>query len=137
MSLNYAPPLAVDKFGTHLYNSPPNVPARANTVRENASTSSVTAVGADTTAIEVAAVGAGAAIRWSMQSNLTATSSVITAAGTAAYDNIIPAGTKQLFVIPRQAAGVPSIVGANALNGLYNGVATKSLGVGSVLLAEF
>ncbi len=113
--------------------------ALATTTTENATVSSVTGFNPNTTVIEVAAITTAAAIKWSNQSNLSATSSVITAVGVANYDNIIPVNTVRKFVVPRsaQALSPQSVVGLNIQEGLYTGVALKSMGVGSVLLTQY
>lgn len=142
---NYAKKLPSDRTDTPLQEFAVPFPALATLHRENATTSSVTNLNANTTSIEVTAATLGAAIRWVMQSNDTATSSVITAAGTAAFDNFIPAGVTRRFVVPRNSAAIPnysgiqnpSVVGLNTSEGLYNGVATKSVGVGSVLVTQY
>jgi hypothetical protein len=135
----YAKIQAKDRTGETIVGVSVPFPAITTTAVENGATSSVTALNANTTVVEVAAVGAGAAIRWSNQTNLTATSSVFTAAGTAAFDNFIPSGQVRLFVVPRsaQAIGPSSVVGLNIQEGLYSGVAIKSAGVGSVLLTQY
>lgn len=114
-------------------------PAIITRVSENATTSSIMNVSSITTTIEVAAITTAAAIKWVLQSNTTATSSVITIAGTANFDNVVPAGTVRRFVIPRATASLSmgSVSGINVQEGLYNAVAVKSMGVGSVLLTEY
>lgn len=131
--INTAKPLPIDRNNVPMYNSPPPYPAIATTARDNATASSVMTFNANTTTLEVTAVTTGAAIKWATNQ----ATSVITAAGTANFDNFIPANTTRIFAIPRQTAGVPSIVGLNAQNGLYSIVATKTVGVGSVLVAEY
>lgn len=142
---NYAKRVAITENGVALLDLPPNYQALATTARDNATVSSVTVLNSNTTTVEVAATTAPAAIRWSMATNTAASSSVITAAGTAAFDHYIPAGTVRRFVVPRNsqalpnynANGSPSVVGRNTAEGLFSGIATKSAGVGSVLVTEF
>jgi hypothetical protein len=136
---NYARKLPKDKTDNVMQEFAVPFPAVRTTARDNATTSSVTAVSSITTVIEVAAIAASAAIKWVTQANLTATSSVITAAGTADFDNIIPAGTVRRFVVPRASASLSmgSVSGINVQEGLYNAVASKSTGIGSVLLTEY
>lgn len=116
-------------------------PALASLSVENNVTSSVTALNPNTTVLEVAATGAAAAIRWTTQANLAASSSVITAAGTNGFDLMIPAGTVRQIVVPRNtqalSSGYSSVVGLNVLEGLYNAVAIKSTQIGSVLLTQY
>ena len=136
---NYAKLQAKDRGDQPMTDYPPPFPAIQTTVIENATTSSVTALNPNTTVIEVTAVTAPAAIRWSNQSNLSATSSVITTAGTAAFDNFLPVGVTRKFVVPRsaQAQQQGSVVGLNVQEGLYSGVAMKSVTIGSVLLTQY
>lgn len=136
MAVNYASKLPQDQNNAPMNGVSTPFPAGANTYRDNASTSSVIGLGANTTLIEVTATGT-AAIRWSNQSNLTATSSVITTAGSSAFDNVIPANTTRTFVVPRATQGISSVVGRNAQEGLYSGVATKTFGIASVIVTEY
>lgn len=137
---NYARKLAKDRTDAPMQEYALPFPALATTNRENAAASSVTSLNANCTAVEVAAVGGNAAIRWSMA---TATTSVITIAGTANFDNYIPSGTLRRFVVPRQAQAIPnysginspSVVGLNLQEGLYTGIAT--IGAASVLVTQY
>lgn len=135
---NYTKILARDRVDGMMVNQPPPFVALSATTIENNTVSSVTLLNANCTAIEVTAIGVGAAIKWSNATNTTATSSVITAAGTANFDNVIPSGTVLRFVVPRSTAALAptSVVGLNIQEGLFSGVATKSMGVGSVLLTQ-
>lgn len=127
-----------DRTDSAMTDYPPPFPALATTVRENASASSVIGLNPNTTLIEVTAVTTAAAIRWSNQSNLSASSSVITAVG-GAFDNFIPSGQTRRFVVPRSSQAIPntSVVGLNIQEGLYTGVATKSTVIGSVMVTEY
>jgi len=102
---------------------------------ENATNSSVVSFTDNTVQLEIAAVGAGAAIKWIASTDTQA--SIITAAGTANYDHVIAANTVRRFAIPQETNGTPSIVGAGVQNGLYRRVAWRSLGVGSIMSSEF
>lgn len=133
MSVSYAKALPIDERGGLMHNSPPAFPALATTVRENGSVSSVTSLNADTTVVEVTAVGGGAGIKWT---NSQATS-VVTAASGASFDNFVAAGTTRLLVVPRSSQAVASIVGKNVQEGLYSAIAIKTNPVGSVLLTEY
>ena len=146
MSQTYAKPIPVDRNGTALQEYPPVASAIAVLARDNATTSSVTTLSPNTTVVEVAAVTAGAVVKWA-SSNVGSVQgvSVISAAGTANFDHFIPAGTYRKFVVPRLTAGIPntnnqgspSMVGLNVSEGLFGHIATKSTGVGSVLLTEY
>ncbi len=141
--ITYSPALPVDKGSVPMQEYPAPIVAKEQYTNENATASSVISVTHDTTTIEVAAIGQAAAIRWVPVTETAAVSpfgSIITVAGTTAnYDHILPAGTVRRFVIPRETQGLApgSVVGANRLNGLYQRVAVKSAGIGSVLLAEY
>ena len=131
---NYAKEIPVDRFSNPMQEYPPAASAIGITVRENGAASSVTSFQANTTTIEVAAIATGAAIRWATNQ----ASSVVTAAGTANFDHIVPVNTVRKFVVPRTVQGnTTSIVGLGAQNGLFSAVGTISLGVGSVLLTQY
>ena len=137
---NYAKQLPVDKNGGLMTEFSAPFQALARYTTENGTASSVITVSADTTTLEVAAVGGASAIRWVTTADTEA--SIITIAGaTANYDHIIPASTVRRFVIPKETAGTNtgagSIVGINPTNGLFRRVALKSMGVASVLISEF
>lgn len=106
---------------------------------ENASASSVITVSSITTVLEVTTVGAPAVLKWITTTDTTA--SVISDAGTANFDHVIPTGTQRRFVIPIERAGVQqpsgSVLGINAQMGLYQRFAIKNMGVGSILTSEF
>lgn len=139
MAVNYSKPLPQDRNNAVMTNSPPQHVALAATTRESAATSSVTSLNANTTLVEVTAVGGAAVIKWG---NNQATS-VISAASGANYDNSIGANQTRLFVVPRFSQAIandsgiqnPSVVGLNTQEGLYSAVAT--IGIGSVLLTQF
>ena len=110
---------------------------------ENALVSSILLLTHDTTELEVAAVGQGVAGKWISQANMDASvvgTSVITAAGTANFDFIVPVSTQRRVVVPIstnvQTDG--SVMGINRKLGLFPAIAFKTLaGTGSVLAAEF
>ncbi len=133
MSVGYAKALPIDERGGLMHNSPPAFPTIATTVRENGSTSSVTALNDNTTIVEVTAVGAGAGIKWATNQ----ATSVVTAASGASFDNFVAAGTTRLLIVPRSSQAVASIAGKNVQEGLYPAIATKTNPVGSVLLTEY
>lgn len=129
--------LGIDKQGTPFTaDASPVGPARQRYTSENATASSVITVTDNTTVVGVTTVGAPAFIRWVPRTDTQA--SVVTVAGaTANYDDVIPANTTRIFPIPQEQLGTASIVGANIANGLYNRVAVKTAGIGSVLTVEF
>lgn len=134
MSKQYAKALPVDRSGNVMTNFPPVGPALATTTRENASASSVTSLDSNATTIELVAIGAGAGLKWAT----TQATSVITIAGTANFDHFVPSGTKGQFVVPQNSIGMGgSVVGLNALNGLFPAVATITSANGSVMLTQY
>lgn len=134
--INYVPGLAHDKSGVELQNFA--IPKKALTVTsdENGSTSSVITLTQDTTAVEVAAIGAPVVIRWVATTDTEG--SVVSAVTGANFDNVVGTGTVRQFAVPieRQGLGQGSVVGANRLNGLYQRLATKTIGVASVMIVE-
>ena len=137
MALQYAPRLPVDASGQPMQEYPSPKLALARYASENSSVSSVVSVTHDTTAVEVAAIGGPAVLKW-ITAGSTNPSVISIAGGTANFDHVVGTGTVRRFVIPIESATTPSSVqGVNRLNGLYQRVAIKSIGVASVLLAEF
>lgn len=114
-----------------------NVPfvAKVVTASENASTSSVISLGANTTFLEVTAVGSTGFVKWIATGNTSA--SVISDAGTANADHVIPLNTSLWLPIPQETAGTSSIVGANIQNGLYQRIAYKTAAAGSIYTIQF
>lgn len=134
---NYAKKIPQDRTGTPMQTWPVPFPALISTTVENNSASSVTSLNPNTTVIEISAVTAPVALKWS---SATVTTSVITAFGTSNFDNIIQAGVTRQFVVPRNTAAIApgSVVGLNVQEGLYTGVALKTAGtVGSILLTQY
>lgn len=131
----YAKPVAVDKNGNSLDSQPLPLKALATTVSENATVSSVITLNDNTTDIEIAAVGAPAFIRWIARTDTAG--SVLSAAGTANYDAFLQSGQTKRFIVPIETLGTSSIVGANIANGLYNRLAYKSGGIGSILSNQY
>lgn len=133
MSVNYAKLVGRDRGGEPFV--PTHIPASTlgSVTRENASASSVTTLTDLTSVVEVTAIATAAGIIWATNQ----ATSVITAQGTANFDNIVPPNTTRLFVVPRRVQAVPSISGVNTQEGLFALIATKSTGVGSVLLAQY
>lgn len=143
MSVNPYPNTPVSRGGTQLYDHGTHASIKAVYASENQTTSSVITLSPDTTAIEISAIGAsptGAVMRWvTSVAGFDASTSVISAAGTANFDHVIPNNTMMKFAVPieKMYQSPSSMVGANIQNGLYRRIAIKSIGVGSVLLNEF
>lgn len=134
MALNYQKPLPKDSGSNEALQAyPAPILAIQSRTSESAAVSSVITLSDRTTALEVTAVGGTAALKWIATGNTSA--SVIAAATGANYDHIIPAGTMRRFVVPQETRGIPSICGANIMNGLYQRVAY--IGPASVLTSEF
>lgn len=133
---NYAVPLPHDQNNEYMFSFPSPIKTKATTSSENATASSVIGLTHNTTSLEVSAVGGPAVIRWIATSDTAA--SVVSAASGANFDHVIPTGTFRQFVVPIESYGNPqSVQGINRVNGLYQRIAYKSLGVASVLLNEF
>lgn len=134
--INYAKSLPRDRNNEPMQEYPAPALALARNAAENATASSVITMTDNTTAIEIEAQTVAAVMRWVAASDTQA--SVVSAASGANYDHVIPVGSYRRFVVPIETGGAtPSIVGANVANGLYKRFAIKSIGVGSVLTAEF
>lgn len=137
---NYARGKAVGNNNVPFFDSPPPVAAIATNMREAGAASSILILNQNTTAIEVAATGGDAYIKWLTQATVdssVAGTSVISAAGTANFDHAITSGTIRRFVVP--IATIPashtSVQGANRLNGLYPNVAYR--GIASVAVTQY
>lgn len=136
MAVNYASRLPQDENNAVMTHSSTPFPALQTDARDNATVSSVTAFNVGTTTIEVTAVGGTGFIKWAP----TQATSVVSAAGTANFDNAIPANATRIFVVPRNTealgrASVGSYTGTNVDEGLYPAVATK--GIASVLVTQY
>lgn len=131
----YAKPVAVDKSGNPLDAQPLPLKALVTTVSENGSVSSVITLNDNTTDIEIAAVGSSAVIRWIARGDTAG--SVLSVAGTANYDAFLQSNQTKRFIVPVETIGTSSIVGANIANGLYNRLAYKTVGVGSILSNQY
>lgn len=139
---NYAPVIPRDKDNAVKDGYPPAKTALSRTTKENASTSSILLLGHDTTELEVAAVNQHVALKWMSQSTIdssVAGTSVLTAAGSGNWDNIVQTDTVRRFVVPISTHNPgASVQGVNRQLGLYPAVAFKTTaGNGSVLTAEF
>lgn len=114
-------------------------PATGSYTSENATASSVITLTSIATAIEIAAIGGPAFLKWIKTGDTTA--SVIATAAGANYDHVISTGTFRRFVIPieivpTQFSGTGAL-GPGPANGLYARVAFKSAGIASVLATEY
>ncbi len=131
----YATPRANDIYGNVIQGTAMVQTAITTTSSENAIASSVITVNDNTTDLEVSAVGAPAVIKWIGRGDTIG--SVISVAGTANFDVVIPSGVVRHLVIPRETQGTSSLVGANIANGLYNRIAWKTIGAGSILATQY
>lgn len=136
-----------------------DVPAAVRAVARNGSTnvaaSSVITLSKDTTAIEIATAGAGAAVmKWISAVDTSGSVFSVSSVGAtnpANFDHAIPLATVRRFVVPVETfpfgaftygspstVAVTSQVGANTENGLYQRVAIVSAGgISSVLVTEY
>lgn len=139
---NYAPEVPKDKNGNPLITLGPPKTAYVATNRENASSSSILLLSDNTSEIEIMAVGQHVAGMWLSRAEVdssVAATSVLTAAGSANFDFMVPNGTVRFVVVPRSTvvADYGSMMGINRANGLMPAIAFKTLtGNGSVLTAE-
>lgn len=131
--------LAHDQDGTDLQEFALPYKALVTTNSENNVASALITLNDNTTSIEVHAVGAAAAVRWVTASTITGlgNTSVVTAAGSADFDGMVPANYFRRFAVPQATAGVNSVVGLNKQAGLFNGVAVKAVQIGSVATLQF
>lgn len=134
MALNYSKGIPLGDNNAPQFLSPPAVKALVTTVRESATVSSILILGQDTTALEIAATGGVAYLKWLTQSvvdSSVAGTSIISAAGTANFDHVIPTGTVRRFVVPiatqSNSQGYSSMVGDNRAYGLYPNIALSGL----------
>ena len=140
---NFYPETPQGKLGEVKVGYAPAKVALARLNDENALVSSILLLTHDTSELEVAAVGQGIAGKWISQADVDASvvgTSVITAAGTANFDFIVPVSTQRRVVVPISTNVSPngSVMGVNRKMGLFPAVAFKTLaGTGSVLVAEF
>lgn len=142
MSVNPYPPLPRDKGQEAMQEYPSPKKALARYASENSSSSSVISVSHDTTAIEIAAVGGPAVMRWvptTETAGVAPAGSIISAFTGSNFDHVISSGEIRRFAIPIESMyqAPSSMVGANRANGLYQRVAIKAVGVSSVLVTEY
>lgn len=126
------------------YVAPPAVAAIGTTVRDSTTTtSSIMVFNQNTTAIEVAATGGPAYIKWLGQSvvdSSVAGTSVIGTGATANFDHVIPAASYRRFVIPifsNSPQGYSSQVGANRENGLYPNMAYVGVVTSTIAVTQY
>lgn len=136
--INPYPNLPRDKGQQAMQQYPSPMRPQTRYVSENATVSSVISVSHDTTALEIATLGTGAAMRWVTTGDTQA--SIVTVAGsTSNFDHVVPPNAIRRFAIPieTQVTNPSSVQGANRLNGLYQRVAVRTLGIASVFLSEY
>ena len=110
---------------------------------ENGAVSSVVTLTENTTAVEIAAGGAAALIRWVYVSDASTAATSVIATGTSAnWDHVVPANTVRRFVVPIEVSspGIApnaSMVGARVENGLFARLAYRNAGIGSVMASEY
>ena len=139
--INYAPNVPRDKDGGIKDGYAPSKTALSATNKENAAASSILLLGHNTTEIEVNAVNQHVAMKWLTQATVdssVAGTSVLTAAGSENWDNLIQKDTVRRFVVPIATnPQTGSVQGVNRELGLYPAVAFKTAaGNGSVLTAQ-
>lgn len=150
MSKNYAGGTPMGENGVPIFGADSPAPYKAveQYTYENATASSVITLTQDTTAVEVSTGGVPAFVRWVPTTETAAVSpfaSVITIAGTSAnYDFVVPANAVRRFVVPIESsvnttfgATITSVQGQNREYGLFQRVAVKTAGIGSVMVAEY
>lgn len=129
-------PQAIDRNGSPLIGYPSARRAEAQYLSNNAAVSSVITVDPDTTVIEITAGTVPALLRWIPTTETAAVSPFASVLSTN-FDHAIGANQTRRFAIPIESQGVPSIVGYNIQNGLFQRYAYISGGVGSVIASEF
>lgn len=129
--------LGRDAGGSEMFDFAIPFVALEEDLSENNVVSSLITLTDNTTEIEVAAVGAAAAIKWIATGDTIG--SVITAAGTTAdFDFVIPPNMMRRFPVPiEKFVAQTSVVGLNKQYGLYNRVAVKSVAIGSILTTQY
>jgi hypothetical protein len=135
---NYAAGDPVGNNQQPIRQAPAPYKAIARYAVDTTAASSVISLSENTTAIEIGTGGAGVVMRWVATSDTQASVVGINGA-TSNFDHLIPANTVRRFVVPIETAvsSNGSVQGANRENGLYQRVAVKPQGTGSVLVAEY
>ena len=136
MSVNPYPFLPRDKGQEPMQNYATHASIKATYASENGTASSVITMTPDTTALEIAAVGGTAVMRWVRTGDTQG--SVVSAAG-GNFAHVVNSASVRKFAVPIEVAynAPSSMVGANIINGLYRRVAVKTVGAASVLLTEY
>lgn len=140
MAINPYPNVPISRGGTDLQLYATHASIKAVYSSENAIVSSVITLTADTTTLEIAAVGAPAVMRFVRVGDGTgAATSVISAVAGANVDHVIPKDTVLKIAVPIEVVyqAPSSMVGANIQNGLYRRAAIKSIGIASIMFSEF
>jgi hypothetical protein len=126
------------------YIAPPAVAAIATKVKDTATTtSSILVLSKNTTAIEVAATGGNAYIKWLTQSvvdSSVAGTSIVATGAAVNFDHVIPAASYRRFVVPiatNNPQGYGSMVGANTENGLYPNMAYVGVATSIIAITEY
>lgn len=130
---NYANNLPLDRFGNVMTHFPAPIPAKKQYLGSGAASSVVTLT-ADTTTLEVGAIGGGGiALKWITTGD---TAASVTASN---FDHFIPANQLRRFVVPIEKNNPsPSIQGIGPATGLYGRVAWFSPAtVSSVVASEY
>ena len=138
MSKNYANGLPRDRNGEVMQEFPTAKPAIVTTAAVTA-ISSVFTLNNNTTSIEVAATGTGAAIKW-IAVGAAQTSVISSYAAAVNFDHIIPGGTVRKFVVPQETAGIAGPALANSVYGLYQRLAAVPVHgavAASILVTEY
>lgn len=144
MSKNYAAGAPFGDNGNTAFgaDSPAPFKAIAAYAGENSAASSVISLTHNTTAIEISATGFTGFMRWIGTGD--GEGSVFANASVMNFDHVIPAGTVRRFVVPIESgvnttygATITSVQGQNRALGLYQRVAYRAMGIGSVFLNEY
>lgn len=119
------------------------VPRKAVSVfgLDNGAASSIMTLSDNATTVEVLTGASAAVYRWvpSTETAAAPAGSVFATANTGNYDGIIPPNYFRRLSIPIERVPTPSNLsgGSNSRNGLYNRIAIRTLGIGSVLTVQY
>lgn len=140
MSQNVYKNLPRDKADVPMQEFPTPYKALAANASDNNTVSSLITLNDNTTVLEIGALATGAALRWIPTTETAGVSpfaSVITTVAGYNADNTIAPNTVRRFAVPIESQGTSSTVGLNKQAGLYNRVAVRSFGIGSVLTTQY
>lgn len=137
---NYAKRQALDEGSNVITQVPSPFPALRAYNKDNGVASSVISLHPNTTRVEVGAFGGqGAVVKWIPTTDTTQAS--VISSGLSNFDHYVPAGTFRQFVVPRETAGNPLVVGGQigSVQGLYQRIAVINAGAtaSSILANEF